>query len=36
VDIIEFIEKYYGIKLLQYQKRFIKYICDHPNAKIVR
>ena len=31
MDEIEFIEKYFGIKLLEYQKFLIKRIIENPN-----
>lgn len=34
MDVIEFMEKVLGVKLLDYQKKFIRYIEEHPNCKI--
>lgn len=35
MDIIEFIEMVSGEKLLDYQKKFIRYIEEHPDYKMV-
>ena len=35
MDAIEFVEKVSGVKLLDYQKKLIRYIEEHPDCKIV-
>ena len=35
MDITDFIEKVFNIKLLDYQKKYIRYIDTHPKCQIV-
>lgn len=35
MDIVDFTEKMFGIKLLDYQKEYIKYVDKYPNYQIV-
>lgn len=35
MDIVDFVEKVFDIKLLDYQKKYIRYIDAHPKCQIV-
>ena len=35
MDIVEFVGNVFGIKLLEYQKQFIRFIAKYPDATVV-
>lgn len=35
MDIVDFVEKVFDIKLLDYQKKYIRYIDTHPKCQII-